>query len=35
MSYIKNQNQMNFYFKFLDIHKKEKKQICHDYYGFR
>jgi hypothetical protein len=38
-SYINNQNlksnQMNFYFKFLDIHTREKRLTCHDYYGFK
>jgi len=24
---------MNFYSKFLDIHIKERKLTCHDYYG--
>ncbi len=24
---------MNFYFKFFNIHIREKKLTCHDYYG--
>jgi hypothetical protein len=34
-----NQNlkldQINFYCKFFNIHAKEEKITCHDYYGFK